>query len=156
MDRDEDIHPEAAVAPGYLANHAARAFNRRVDQALRPLGVSLALVGPLLLLNWKGSMRQRDLVNHSAVRQPAMAALLTKLETSGLITRRPSPTDGRAAFVELTDQGRAVAEAAGDVLRGANVAGLEGFTAEEAGRLVGLLHRLIANLEGSEAQGAGN
>ncbi|WP_347302057.1 hypothetical protein V5740_08470 [Croceibacterium sp. TMG7-5b_MA50] len=48
---DELIHPEAAVAPGYLANHAARVFNRLVDAALRPHGMSLALIGPVMLLS---------------------------------------------------------------------------------------------------------
>ncbi|AEQ96957.1 transcriptional regulator for cryptic hemolysin [Xanthomonas oryzae pv. oryzicola BLS256] len=28
LDQNELIHPQAAVAPGYLANHAARVFNR--------------------------------------------------------------------------------------------------------------------------------
>ena len=80
MKRDDPIHPEAAVAPGYLANHAARVFNRNVDAALREHGLSLSLLGPVLLLSWRGAMRQRDLVAASAVKQPAMVALLDKLE----------------------------------------------------------------------------
>lgn len=32
--KDDDIYPEAAVAPGYLVNHAARLSNRGVDAAL--------------------------------------------------------------------------------------------------------------------------
>lgn len=75
----EAVHPEAAVAPGHLANHAARVFNRLVDGRLREHGLTLSLIGPLLLLSWKGSMLQRDLVRHSAVKQPAMVALLDKL-----------------------------------------------------------------------------
>lgn len=74
LDQNELIHPQAAVAPGYLANHAARVFNRLVDAQLRPHGVSLALIGPIMLLSWKGPMLQRDLVIASAVKQPAMDA----------------------------------------------------------------------------------
>lgn len=44
------MHPAAAVAPGFLANHAARVFNRLVDRALRHHGLSLSLVGPIMLL----------------------------------------------------------------------------------------------------------
>lgn len=51
LDQNELIHPQAAVAPGYLANHAARVFNRLVDAQLRPHGVSLALIGPIMLLS---------------------------------------------------------------------------------------------------------
>lgn len=145
---DELIHPEAAVAPGYLANHAARVFNRTVDAMLRPHGMSLALIGPVLLLSWKGPMRQRDLVQVSAVKQPAMVALLGKLETMGLIQRTTTPSDRRAAMVSLTDQGHRIAAIGGQALREANVRGLEGLSAEEARLIVTLLQRLIANLEG--------
>lgn len=141
------IHPEAAVAPGYLANHAARVFNRLVDAALRPHGVSLALIGPVMLLSWKGPMLQRDLVQDSAVKQPAMVALLGKLERMGLIERSPSPSDRRAAIVSLTNRGREIAAIGGQVLRDANARATGGLTQRESAQVVALLQRLIANLE---------
>ncbi|MBB4132647.1 hypothetical protein GGR62_003472 [Xanthomonas campestris] len=49
------------MAPGYLANHATRVFNRLVDAQLPPHGVSLTLIGPIMLLSWKGPMLQRHL-----------------------------------------------------------------------------------------------
>lgn len=148
MSNDEDqVHPQAAVAPGYLANHAARVFNRMVDATLRPHGLSLALIGPIMLLSWKGPMLQRDLVHASAIKQPAMVALLDKLETAGLIVRSRSSTDRRAAMVELTQEGREAADIGGQALVGANDKGLAGLSPEEADMLVRLLQRLIANLQ---------
>jgi MarR family transcriptional regulator, transcriptional regulator for hemolysin len=148
MQNQVDIHPEAAVAPGYLANHAARAFNRGVDAALKPHGLTMALIGPLLLLSWKGPLLQRDIVQWSAVRQPAMVALLDRLERMALIARKPSPNDRRAALVELTDAGREAAQIGGQALIDGNKRGLEGFSHEEATHLVALLQRLIVNLDG--------
>jgi MarR family transcriptional regulator, transcriptional regulator for hemolysin len=142
------LHPAAAQAPGYLANHAARVFNRAVDAALRPHGLSLALIGPLMLLSWQGPMRQRDMVVASAVRQPAMVALLDKLERMGLVERTPQPGDRRAALVALTPEGAKMAEIGGHALLDANAAGLAGFDARERELLVRLLWRLIENLEG--------
>lgn len=142
-----DTHPEAAIAPGYLVNHAARLFNRGMDVALRPHGLTLALLGPLLLLSWKGAMLQRDLVRSSAVKQPAMAALLDKLDAMGLIKRTASMADRRAALVDLTDRGREVARIGGEALVEANQRGLDGFSAEDAAHLVLLLQRLVANFE---------
>ena len=107
--KDDDIYPEAAVAPGYLANHAARLSNRGVDAALYPHDLSLALIGPLLLLFRKGLMLQRDLVRASAVKQPAMIALLDKLEAMALIARAPAAGDRRAAMVRLTERGQEAA-----------------------------------------------
>ena len=143
----DEIHPEAAVAPGYLANHAARVFNRTVDARLREHGLTLALIGPLLLLNWKGSMLQRDLVQASAIKQPAMVALLDKLEAMAMITREVLPTDKRAATVRLTDAGSAAARTGGQILHAVNDLGVAGFTDEEAATFIGFLGRLIGNLE---------
>ena len=144
--QDDDIHPEAAVAPGYLVNHAARLFNRGVDAALRPHGLSLALIGPLLLLSWKGPMLQRDLARASAVKQPAMVALLDKLEAMALIARAPASGDRRAAMVRLTERGQKAARFGGQALVEANQRGLDGFSPTEAAGLVLLLQRLVANL----------
>jgi len=147
--QDQNIHHGAAVAPGYLANHAARVFNRLVDSALRQHGVSLALIGPILLLSWKGPMLQRDLVNDSAVKQPAMVALLGKLEAQKLIKRTATPQDRRAALVSLTASGRKMAAIGGQVLLDLNAEALQGFTQQEAAQTVALLQRLIVNLERS-------
>ncbi|XUY30296.1 MarR family winged helix-turn-helix transcriptional regulator (plasmid) [Agrobacterium sp. rho-8.1] len=147
MPHQEDIHPEAAVAPGYLANHAAKVFNRLVDNALRPHGLSMALIGPVLLLSWKGPMLQRDIVRSSAIKQPAMVALLDKLEAMGLIFRTPSESDRRAAMVELTEKGKEAAAIGRDVLIATNREGLEGFSRDEADLMIALFQRLIANFE---------
>lgn len=147
QDHEDHIHPEAAVAPGYLVDGGARVFNRLVDAALRPHDLSLALIGPIMLLSWKGPMLQRDLVRSSAVKQPAMVALLDKLEGMALIARTPSPNDRRAATVELTRRGHAAAARGRHALLDVNARGLAGFSSEEAALLVHLLRRLIANFE---------
>ena len=148
MQDSDDIHPEAAVAPGYLANHAARVFNRLVDAELRTHGITLALLGPLLWLSWRGPMLQRDLVKASAVKQPAMVALLDKLEVSGFIERAPTPESRRAATVRITESGQEIADIGKRVLLGTNATGTKGFSPEESQLLVRLLQRLIKNLEG--------
>lgn len=149
MQDQDDIHPEAAVAPGYLTNHAARAFNRGIDATLKPHGLTMALIGPLLLLSWKGALLQRDIVRSSAVRQPAMVALLNRLEKMGMVARTPSLNDRRASLVELTEAGREAAQIGRAALIDGNIRGLDGFSPEEAGQLVSLLQRLIDNLDHS-------
>lgn len=54
-------------------------------------------------------MLQRDLVRASAVKQPAMIALLDKLEAMALIARAPAAGDRRAAMVRLTERGQEAA-----------------------------------------------
>lgn len=149
MSADDTIHPEAATAPGYLANHAARVFNRNVDARLREHGLSLSLIGPVLLLAWQGPMRQRDLVAHSAVQQPAMVALLGKLERQGLLTRAAHPDDRRAALIALTEEGQRLAAIGGEVLRAENARGGAALSAAEQATLVTLLQRFIDGLQGT-------
>lgn len=136
-------------APGLLANHVDRAFVRSMDAMLRPLGVSLAQLSPLLQLENQGPMLQRDLVQRSATAQPAMVASLGKLEAAGLISRAPHGHDRRAAIISLTVAGREVVEASKPLLVGANRQALAGFSKDEATTLVALMHRLIANLTAS-------
>jgi len=143
----EFIHPQGAVAPGYLANHAARVFNRLVDMRLRTHDLSLALIRPLLVLSWKGPLLQRDLVRFSAVKQPAMVALLDKLETAGMIERTVTSTDRRAATIRLTGRGEHAAEIGRAMLMEVNTEAVSGLSVGETAAVVDLLTRLIQNLE---------
>lgn len=143
-DIDSCSHGEA---PGLLTNHAARVFNRRVDTLLRPLGIALAHLSPLMLLHRDGPMLQRDLVRGLGIGQPGMVHAITRLEEGGFILRRPAENDRRATIIELTDRGREAVDVASPFLVEANEHALSGFTAEESRTLTSLLRRLIANLE---------
>ena len=147
---DTDIHPDAAASPGYLANHVARSFNRLVDDALRPHGMSMALVGPLLWLSWRGPMLQRDLVKASAVKQPAMVALLDKLEASEFIERSPLPEHRRASVIRLTASGEAMAATGRQAFAEINARALQGLASADAQRLTTLLRNVLGNLSSSD------
>ncbi len=143
---DPNIHPDAAASPGYLANHVARCFNRLVDDALRPHGMSMALMGPLMWLSWRGPMLQRDLVRASAVKQPAMVALLDKLEAGGFIERSPLPEHRRASIIRLTSNGEAMAATGRQAFAETNARALQGLTSADAQRLTTLLWEVLGNL----------
>ena len=137
-------------APGLLTNHAARVFNRRMDSLLRPLGIALAHLTPLMLLQRDGPMLQRDLVRGSGIGQPGMVHAIARLEQGGFISRRAAERDRRATIIELTDKGRQTIALASPFLVQVNEHALSGFTPEESRTLTTLLGRLIANLEANE------
>ncbi len=91
-------------------------------------------------------MLQRDLVTFSSVKQPAMVALLDKLEAAGLIRRSPSETDKRAALVALTEEGEHTAVLARRTLLDVNSEATAGFTDAEAEQFALLLRRFTENL----------
>src|SRR5580692_10380672 len=55
-----------------------------------------------------GPMRLTDLLTTEQIRQPALTSLVSKLDEAGLVSRRPDPTDGRAALLSLTSAGEMI------------------------------------------------
>jgi DNA-binding MarR family transcriptional regulator len=52
-----------------------------------------------------GPLRITELCAAERISQPGMTGLVTRMETAGLVARRPDPTDGRATLVFVTDAG---------------------------------------------------
>jgi DNA-binding MarR family transcriptional regulator len=62
-------------------------------------------------LDREGPQGVSDLATKERVRPQSMAQTVADLEGDGYVGRRPDPTDGRRALVELTDAGRATLDA---------------------------------------------
>ena len=62
----------------------------------------------LLDLHAHGARTQVQLATASGCEPPTITGSVRKLESAGLVVRRPSETDGRAAIVELSERGRAL------------------------------------------------
>ena len=54
-----------------------------------------------------GALPIGEIAAHENVKPPSMTRTVAYLEELGLVTRRPSATDGRQVVVDLTDRGRA-------------------------------------------------
>jgi DNA-binding MarR family transcriptional regulator len=55
-----------------------------------------------------GPMRISELADVEGVNPTMLSRIVAKLEDAGLLHRRPDPGDGRAAIVEISEEGRAV------------------------------------------------
>ncbi|MGQ0576343.1 MAG: MarR family winged helix-turn-helix transcriptional regulator [Pseudonocardia sp.] len=75
---------------------------------LAPLGLHPGQEIVLLELAASGPRTQAQLAVSSGCEAPTITHTARKLEAAGLILRRPSPTDGRATVVELSERGRAL------------------------------------------------
>ena len=78
------------------------------DALLAPLGLHTGQEVLLLELDAQGPRSQGQLAVSSGCEPPTITGSVRKLETAGLVLRRPSPTDGRVTIVELSDQGKAL------------------------------------------------
>ncbi|MET1034368.1 MAG: MarR family transcriptional regulator [Arthrobacter sp.] len=53
-----------------------------------------------------GGLRLGDLNEHVLMSQPSLSRMVERLESKGLVERRPDPCDQRAVRLTLTDRGR--------------------------------------------------
>lgn len=133
--------------PGHLISLAARGFARLSEARLKPLGFGVGHLPVLVALRDGAASTQRDLARFAKIEQPPMAQMLARMERDGLIRRTPDPDDGRSQRITLTKLAeRRLPDAVAVLLKG-NRDVLRGFTDDEAGILVDLLTRLIANLD---------
>lgn len=86
-------------------------LNRRLRAQRTSATVSLTQLAALATLFKCGPLTPGELAAKEGVQPPSMTRVIAALEEMGYATRRPHPTDGRQAIVELTDAGLAFHEA---------------------------------------------
>lgn len=67
--------------------------------------ISLTQVSALSTLHKCGPLTPGELAAKEGVQPPSMTRVIAALEEYGFATRRPHPTDGRQAIVELSESG---------------------------------------------------
>jgi DNA-binding MarR family transcriptional regulator len=82
-------------------------LNRRLRAQRTNSSVTLTQVSALSALRKCGALTPGELAAKEGVQPPSMTRVISALEDYGFVSRRPHPTDGRQAIVELTEQGTA-------------------------------------------------
>lgn len=72
--------------------------------------VSQPQLTALALLSREGAKTTSQLAALERVRPQSMAQTVAQMETAGLVERRPDPSDGRQAIIDLTPAGAATME----------------------------------------------
>jgi MarR family transcriptional regulator for hemolysin len=87
-------------------HNAARAWRLAVDRRLKHLGLSQAgWMTVTVLAKATEPLSQVDLANRLGVEGATMVAMIDRLEKAGLVVRKPSESDRRVKWVELTEAG---------------------------------------------------
>lgn len=99
------LDPPAHVREGYLLlTTAARLVQRRLDDALAPLGLTRAGVIALQAVAPR-PMNQEQLAAVIHVQSQTLGRVLARLDSRGLVTRKRNPHDRRQFQVEITAAG---------------------------------------------------
>jgi DNA-binding MarR family transcriptional regulator len=135
--------PPAADALVFSLLGAAGAVEARLDAAVRPLGLSLAKTGVLMLLAEAGRpLPLSELAEHEGCVRSNITQLVDRLEKDGLVRRRGDPADGRSVRAALTRAGAQVYAKAVRALAQEQRAIVSALSAGEAGRLKAVLQLL--------------
>ncbi len=97
---------------GYRLKLAQHALRLRLEEALRPLGLSPAQYAVLAELNVRPEQTNADLAERAFITPQSMQGVLARLETMGLVERKQDAHHGRRQLARLTSEGHAKAEVA--------------------------------------------
>lgn len=87
---------------GQLLHGTARAWRQKLDERLKPMGLSLAKWRTLMHLSIaQDALTQAEIAARLGVEEPTVVALLHRLEREAWITRTNSPHDRRCKMVLL-------------------------------------------------------
>ena len=94
---------------GLVLVETARAWRTKLDQRLRPLGLSQGKWTTLVHLAWGGDkLTQRELASRIGIEEATLAGLLDRLQTDGWIERKSSEHDRRCKTVHLRPRSKKV------------------------------------------------
>ena len=92
----------------YMLKQVELAVRARLDEIVRPAGLTAAQYTALTVLERHDDMSSAQLARHSFVTAQSMADMITALEGRKLIERHRDRADRRRLVVALTDDGHAL------------------------------------------------
>ena len=96
---------------GLVLFGTARAWRTKLDQRLRPLGLSQGKWRTLIHLSQGGdNLTQKEIAERMGIEEPTLAGLLNRLQHDGWIERRESPDDRRCKIIHLQRDSKPVLE----------------------------------------------
>jgi DNA-binding MarR family transcriptional regulator len=144
----------AAIATLARVSRLAHRFDQAEQSGVAAIGLKPGWLDVLAALRRAGSpyrLTPTELSAATLLSSGGMTSRLDRLEQAGLIRRKPDPGDRRGVLVELTAEGRRIAEAAidGHGERAAQL--LSALSRDERKAFGQLLRKLLTSLEHPES-----
>lgn len=97
-----------AMAAATSITRAHQILLRRIDEALKPLGLTFSRFEALALLHFssRGSLPLGKVGERLQVHPASVTNTIDRLEAAGLVERLPHPDDGRTRLAAITESGR--------------------------------------------------
>jgi DNA-binding MarR family transcriptional regulator len=134
-----DMPAPAAKRFGYALKRAQHALRTRMDEALRPLGLTTPQYAVLCAIELEAGISNARLARAAFVTPQTMQGILANLHRDGLLSREADPSHGRILRSELTQAGRKNLARAHRVIAGVEAVMTEAVGETEVARLTDLL-----------------
>jgi DNA-binding MarR family transcriptional regulator len=141
--------PGTSAAPPlllYMVKQVELAVRARIDEIVRPVGLTAAQYTALTVLERHKDMSSAQLARSSFVTAQSMADMITALEGRALIERHRDRTDRRRLVVALTDEGSAMLDRCRDEVAALEATMLDGLSGAQTKALRATLAACYANL----------
>jgi DNA-binding MarR family transcriptional regulator len=123
-------------------------FLKLIEGIQRPLGLSNATGLTIsVLANAKEPISPHEVSERLVVTRATVTGLLDSLERKGYATRKPHPTDRRMLLVEITDEGRRVADEMREQIHRMEKKWFEVLSREEQEQFIQFMWRIQDRLE---------
>ncbi len=129
--------------PCFNLGLAHRKLLRAFEDALAPLGLTVAQAHGLSALYCQDGLLAKDLARELSVDAGTLTPMLDRLEKQGLVTRCPYPEDRRATRLCLTERAHRLRPSIEAALTDASTRLAAKFTPEEFETLMALVRRLV-------------
>lgn len=146
------MRPPGVRSVGWALVQAARLHRARTGDRLAKLGLFAGQEQVVQALATAGTMTMGDLAALLRVRPPTASKTVTRLAALGIVERRAESGDGRVVRVQLTEAGRAKAEAIEQIQEEVEAELLDHLDKTDRRRLRKLLRKAARGL--AEAAGA--
>src|SRR4051794_16821435 len=131
----------------FLVNDVARLLRTYADQQARRFGMTRAQWAVLARLEYAEGLKQAELAELLDLQPITLTRLVDRLCASGLIERRPDPSDRRAKRLYLTAQARPLMDRLADLGQDMMGTVLEGVDIATIERMISELARTKENLK---------
>jgi DNA-binding MarR family transcriptional regulator len=131
---------------GYLLKHAQSLLHVRMEEALKPLQLTVSHYSCLYRLRVEPGISASALARRTFVTRQSMNAMLQQLIDRDLVTRPARADTGRALPTVLTQAGISVLDAAQVLVDGVERRMLSGLSVAERARLAGGLEACVTAL----------
>jgi DNA-binding MarR family transcriptional regulator len=136
-----DMPTPVAKRLGYTLKRAQHALRTRMDEALRPLGLTAPQYAVLSAVELEPGISNARLARAAFVTPQTMQGILANLEREGLVAREPDPSHGRILLSGLTRRGQEVLASAHQVIDGVEAVMLASIDPAYASEMAKVLTR---------------